>query len=78
MSQKEVVDNVLRGYRMEMPEGTPKVRHTLFSRDYALILVYRTFTRKPSWHVGKSIQANAPHSRFCVSFPYPYVLDVRL
>ena len=26
MSQKEVVDNVLKGYRMEMPENTPKVR----------------------------------------------------
>ena len=28
MSQKEVVDNVLKGYRMEMPEGTPKARLT--------------------------------------------------
>ena len=27
MNQKEVVDSVIKGYRMEMPEGCPKVAH---------------------------------------------------
>ena len=33
MNQKEVVDSVIKGYRMEMPEGCPKVSASHTSAD---------------------------------------------
>ena len=39
MGQKEVVDAVVKGFRMEMPEGCPKVcRHHHFSTRIFLII----------------------------------------